>query len=562
MASAYSDGAVESSKQSIASPRKLVDTSQSIPWDNFSSWISCICVVTFDLELGQVIEKVYPEHYHLTETEKANICYLAFPDSNTGCMGDTQFHFRIRSETYPRTTSRNLDAALKKDLHHYYGSVSFRQVKDSSIKRGYFQKSLVVLSHLPYINLYLYLAKIIAPEYFDNGEVALETVCYQIDKWPCPYPGQVLHLPVMGDVLEVKIPANISKIKPKAVRVKSKQIQPSLSFHCGYKAGLYNCFNKMLTHLHLLWELVLLAEPIVIMAPSPSVCSESVQSLVSLISPLPFVCDYRPYFTIHDSELKEYTGRSHTPPNVILGVTNPFFAKTLQMWPHIIRIGEMPMLSMSKSNKKSASKPGVYTKYKPCLDRDKSLLKQLSKSNQNGSRPIEVQNTIVRNYMMELTQSFMIPLERYIGSLMPLQRSISPWRSPPKLRRFNTEEFTQTLPQYGPQLTSRMKGNWQALYRKFFLSPNFESWFEGKKKEVNQKLEILHLEALSTANIEQFLKGKDEVEIVDLFAQMKLKVQKCRSLQISSKIQHDIFMQTEKILESLPNDLQDTLKRS
>lgn len=28
-------------------------------------------------------------------------------------------------------------------------------------------------------------------------------------------------------------------------------------------------------------------------------------------------------------------------PSVILGVTNPFFAKTLQHWPHIIRIGDI-----------------------------------------------------------------------------------------------------------------------------------------------------------------------------------------------------------------------------
>ena len=27
-------------------------------------------------------------------------------------------------------------------------------------------------------------------------------------------------------------------------------------------------------------------------------------------------------------------------PSVVLGVTNPFFAKTLQHWPHVIRIGE------------------------------------------------------------------------------------------------------------------------------------------------------------------------------------------------------------------------------
>ena len=105
----------------------------------------------------------------------------------------------------------------------------------------------------------------------------------------------------------------------------------------------------------------------------------------------------------------------------------------------------MPSFNMNKKSRRAQeSKQGVYTKYKPCLDRDKLLLRQLQKSNPNGSRPIEVQNTIVRNYMTELTQSFMIPLERYIGSLMPLQRSISPWRSPPKLRRFNIEEFIQT----------------------------------------------------------------------------------------------------------------------
>ena len=34
-------------------------------------------------------------------------------------------------------------------------------------------------------------------------------------------------------------------------------------------------------------------------------------------------------------------------PPVMLGVTNPFFAKTLQQWPHIIRVGEMPNLSKS-----------------------------------------------------------------------------------------------------------------------------------------------------------------------------------------------------------------------
>lgn len=27
-----------------------------LPWDNFSNWVHAICVVTFDLELGQAME--------------------------------------------------------------------------------------------------------------------------------------------------------------------------------------------------------------------------------------------------------------------------------------------------------------------------------------------------------------------------------------------------------------------------------------------------------------------------------------------------------------------------
>ncbi|XP_014892085.1 protein DENND6A-like, partial [Poecilia latipinna] len=67
-----------------------------LPWDRFSSWLHCICVVGFDLELGQAVEVIYPHHSKLSEKEKTSICYLSFPDSNSGCLGDTQFCFRFR----------------------------------------------------------------------------------------------------------------------------------------------------------------------------------------------------------------------------------------------------------------------------------------------------------------------------------------------------------------------------------------------------------------------------------------------------------------------------------
>jgi len=70
-------------------------------WDKLHGWLHSVVVVTFDLELGQVIESVYPGSVTagddaLSEQDKTNICYLAFPDSNSGIMGDVQFHFRIR----------------------------------------------------------------------------------------------------------------------------------------------------------------------------------------------------------------------------------------------------------------------------------------------------------------------------------------------------------------------------------------------------------------------------------------------------------------------------------
>lgn len=43
---------------------------------------------------------------------------------------------------------------------------------------------------------------------------------------------------------------------------------------------LFRCFSSLLPYVHLLWELVLVAEPLVVMASHPQICSEMVQALV------------------------------------------------------------------------------------------------------------------------------------------------------------------------------------------------------------------------------------------------------------------------------------------
>ncbi|XP_053718986.1 protein DENND6B [Synchiropus splendidus] len=548
-------------------------------WAQFSRWFECVCVVTFDLELGQSIELIYPHDVKLTEKEKTSICYLSFPDSYSGCLGDTQFSFRMRqsfgrrcSGTIEDVYNRDAPSSLQKETSHFFGYVYFRQVRDASVKRGYFQKSLVLLSRLPYTHLFHTLLQIITPEFFEKLEPCLEAVCNDIDQWPCPVPGLTLNLPVMGQVLQIRIPSTSDK--PGGSPVKQTpylNLMPTPTvLQTIHELDLFKCFQSVLIHLQTLWELVLLGEPVVVMAPSPTASSETVFALVSSITPLKFCCDYRPYFTIHDSEFREYTTKTQAPPNVILGVTNPFFIKTFQNWPHVVRLGELKMagdlpkqVKVKKLDKLKTldPKPGVYTAYKPFLHKDKILIKRLLKGIQR-KRPSEAQSAILRRHLLELTQSFIIPLERYMASLMPLQRSVTPWKTPPQIRPFSQEEFMSTLEHSGPQLTSMLRGDWLGLYRKFFKSPNFDGWYRHRHREMTQKLECLHLEVISEADLLGWTKDKSEVEIVDLVLKLLEKLIKARRLQLQLKdgVLEKLEAFVKSIVSSLPEDLQTVLK--
>nr|XP_055200178.1 protein DENND6A isoform X1 [Nyctereutes procyonoides] len=525
---------------------------------------------------------IYPQHSKLTDKEKTNICYLSFPDSNSGCLGDTQFCFRFRQSSGRRVSlhclldhyDKDLPVYLKKDPAYFYGYVYFRQVRDKSLKRGYFQKSLVLISKLPYIHFFHTVLKQIAPEYFEKSEPYLEAACNDVDRWPAPVPGKTLHLPIMGVVMKVRIPTCHDKPGTTQIAQLTQQADTHISviLPTVHEVDLFRCFCPVFLHSQMLWELVLLGEPLVVMAPSPSESSETVLALVNCISPLKYFSDFRPYFTIHDSEFKEYTTRTQAPPSVILGVTNPFFAKTLQHWPHIIRIGDLKpageipkqvKVKKLKNLKTLDSKPGVYTSYKPYLNRDEEIIKQLQKGVQQ-KRPSEAQSVILRRYFLELTQSFIIPLERYVASLMPLQKSISPWKSPPQLRQFLPEEFMKTLEKTGPQLTSRIKGDWIGLYRHFLKSPNFDGWFKTRRKEMTQKLEALHLEALCEEDLLLWTQKHTEVETVDLVLKLKNKLLQAdrERLPVKPDTMEKLRTHIDAIILALPEDLQGILLKT
>uniref|UniRef100_A0A8C5QX52 DENN domain containing 6A n=1 Tax=Leptobrachium leishanense TaxID=445787 RepID=A0A8C5QX52_9ANUR len=546
-----------------------VDTS-GLPWDSFSAWLHCICVVGFDLELGQTVEALYPPHAKLTDKEVRVPGFIhdrALNKSSDGCLGDTQFCFRFRQSAGRKASlhcaldqmDRDSPVYLKKDPACFYGYVYFRQVRDKSLKRGYFQKSLVLISKLPYINFFHTVLKQVAPEYFERSDPCLEAACSDIDRWEEPLPGKILNLGIMGIVIKVG-----------EITVKVEIHFFFFFFILLFFIFFFIPFKKF--GFDLLWELVLLGEPLVVMAPSPSQSSETVLALVGCIAPLKYCSDFRPYFTIHDSEFKEYTTRTQAPPSVIFGVTNPFFAKTLQHWPHIIRIGDLKLagdlpkqvkVKKLKNLKTLDSKPGVYSSYKLYLNRDDEIIKQLQKGVQQ-KRPSEAQNAILRRHFLELTQSFIIPLERYVAGLMPLQKSISAWKSPPQLKPFIQEEFMKTLEKAGPQLTSRLKGDWIGLYKHFLRSPNFDGWFRVRRKEMTQKLEALHLEALCNEDLLIWVQKHSEVEVVDLVLKLKNKLVQAERehLPVKADVLSKLREHVDAIIQELPEDLQGILLKT
>lgn len=357
---------------------------------------------------------------------------------------------------------------------------------------------------------------LIAPQYFDDGEPVLEAACDNICQWPALSAGETKTLHLLGTVYQTVIPKANSKSNSH-LQITTESNGDVHSYGGGpismppqvlssvHEIDIFRSLFSVLSHIHLLWELVLTAEPIVVMGSSPTDCSYMVQSLMSLITPLAYCAESRPYFTIHDSEFKEFTQRPQGPLPIILGVTNPFFAKTLQHWPHTIRLVEGAQSSLQQKLRKVKSSsrlldlsPGVYTQYKQHLQKDKSVIKKVMLGVKT-SRPTAVQSALLRRHMLELTQSFMIPLERYMASLMPLQKDISPFKAAPTPNQFKPDDFLSTLDQSGPHLTSTLRGDWVGLYKRFFRSPNFKGWYESRYTELTQTLQVLQLQALSDA---------------------------------------------------------------
>ncbi len=73
----------------------------------------------------------------------------------------------------------------------------------------------------------------------------------------------------------------------------------------GQDVGLFGSFRGLTVHLWHLWELAIRGEPVLVVAPTPAEASNAVLAIVSLVAPLPYAGEYRPYFTLYDRDCNE-----------------------------------------------------------------------------------------------------------------------------------------------------------------------------------------------------------------------------------------------------------------
>jgi len=344
-------------------------------------WLEAVAVVAFDVEHGQVVEEAASVSGEaLSAAVQRKLCSLALPDSNSGQNGDVQYCFRFREGETP------LGAMSAANERFLFCAAFFRQIKDKKLRRGYFQKSVVLVSRHPFVRFLEDCSYIVGPLYFEFGRAVLDAILDNVRSWPRPVPGKTFKLDIAGSTLTTAVPcqfekmfgmsssclsnnngevsgaSHIKELEHEVLEEDRKRVVPKNNGEVDYSLSqifqnprweriglfqdvpLFSTFGGLSVALWHIWELALSGEPILVLAPSPDRCSQAVLAIASLIAPIAYRGDFRPYFTIYDSDFMEIC-RKHDQKKgsgldpVILGVTNPYFLKSLEYWPNVISMG-------------------------------------------------------------------------------------------------------------------------------------------------------------------------------------------------------------------------------
>ncbi|KAI7845872.1 hypothetical protein COHA_000606 [Chlorella ohadii] len=333
-----------------------------------------LCEVLFDVDNGNQVEHCWPPGA-FSEEELGDIAFTAFPDSmsmeltSRSAVRDSCYAFRLRRRCPPPGAPPHA---------FLYGHVFCRQRQDERLRRGCEQRSVVLLSFLPLLGLLEPLARLVGPAALSYGPDTLqEPAAHKAQQQQAQQQAQTQQQQQQHDPGEPSAPA-VGGPEAEAVAAGADQLMhPATASPAEVAAALADelddatgiplcllpeaygqqelepspfgdcdCFTPLrgvLPQLWALWELLLLGQPLMVVAPTPGACSSAVAALLSLLAPFPFSLDWRPYFTIHDAAFARLAaGETPTAANglpMLLGLTNLYFLKALPEWPNVLSTG-------------------------------------------------------------------------------------------------------------------------------------------------------------------------------------------------------------------------------
>ncbi|KAF9468198.1 hypothetical protein BDZ94DRAFT_849450 [Collybia nuda] len=465
-------------------------------------WIVGIAIVDFDLDDGPVIDGIFPPSI-LLPAEAENIAFSSFPDSLQFDQGSLSHSFRVREQLI---SINNEKRPPTKD-GFIYGYSHFTQQRDSTSKRGYKQRSVVILTQHQYPALFSSLLSIFGPLFQLHGVPMLEAACHNISTWRDPIPGETLELGFLGSVLQLELPRTIDE----------QQLTDTSSFQEKYDPRQHilatapplfppplMLFESSLPNLWSIWECLVLCEPILVFGASPAQTSQAIWWLRDLLRPIPLAGDIRPYFTMQDGDHSLLVNKLPPKPGVLLGVTNPFFEKSCGHWPHILSLGRRTIMKSAiktTSNLPPAGPiPGWKTKtHRRYISKDRVLLKMLELACHGDDRARLDASLALRRHFCSRTTALITPLARYLNTLIPSPSEVAAARASRNLLRlkpFNSVNFFSSLKTHGSTLPFKSTSKRATFYERWLKTPAFGLWLAQQEQIVQGVLQERTFSAL------------------------------------------------------------------
>lgn len=315
-----------------------------------------------------------------------------------------------------------------------------------------------------------------------------------------------------------------------------------------------------LSRLLLLWELVLLGEPLLIFSADPRAGADLVAHLRNLIRPILFAGDERPYFHIHDIDFARIANSNQVSLGGVrrrsgarlMSAAFPAPAGTAAVDDEPARVADVQALAACLA-------PGLEVEWWPrgwaeehaeeaCHQggrvaegarqgvRRRRLsvpLSLASASTQQLTMPFPCRpdvgcDRILLQHIATLTERFLSPLNRYFGTLSTPNTTATILSSPLPAESFHPAEFLASLDTHGtpvrfrgaaPQARTR-----ERFYLRFLGSPQFKSWLRDRTLAAGEVRRGRWLAELEAVDVEEWIGergGRADSEVNELVGRLE-----------------------------------------